>query len=792
MSMVFPAGGGTNTTPVVDIPGYTDVSTAKFDIEGIGVNTTAGQKILDFANPKGSTAWTGTTATIPPVSAPANLESTNSTSDAGLKAADGSTLNNNGANLAAYHLFEFHLGNVDLANLSLYWTGMGTAQPKMAFSGSSVDLYIWNATTPGWELYYNLWHPSVIVASTYSYFNATGNYTNYIDARGDLSMMATTIYNANIQSTSMATDYVYVKFFGKQVLFPSDVAIDIGNDGSIDYNMAGDLKTKVTVEGGPIVAGFQQAINASTQSTVHIPIKFSSAEGGIIFLSNLSINYAIKDLPPVLNQTILDIQINENTNATDKLDLWDHFSDDNGLANLTFSVSYQQNKTRVEADLAADHHHVSFNTTTPYWFGTEKFHVMATDKKGQSVESNTFSVIVKFVDNPPVLEKVASLHGKEGLAFLHVFNATDPDLAFDTTETLTYSITSDLTDLNITTNKIWFTPSNSDVGNHHLNVSVSDNYGKSDKMAIPFIIENTNNPPKLDPISDQTVMEHSNFTMNITATDPDLSLGLDHLTFTTNSTLVKLTAAGVLTFSPQEKDVGDHYITVIVTDAAGLQGSATFKIIVLDVNDPPIVQPVANMTLNEGAKVNFRINATDPDAKDMVAKFVDDTTLFDITNAGWINFTPMHNDVGVHYINVTVSDKEGLGTRIAFKITVLAAYHVPLNVTIISPVAGAKFKPKQAIAFQGSAKSAWGNPLNYTWYVDGKVIGYGPQFSSTTIKTGKHVVKLTVAEGPATADSSEVSFTVSAKPKGLIPGPDSVLMTAALLGAALVLWKKRA
>jgi hypothetical protein len=264
------------------------------------------------------------------------------------------------------------------------------------------------------------------------------------------------------------------------------------------------------------------------------------------------------------------------------------------------------------------------------------------------------------------------------------------------------------------------------------------------------------------------------------------------LAFSTNSTLISLSAAGLLKFTPQEKDVGDHQILVVVTDTGGLKDSATFKIIVMDVNDPPIVQPISNMTVYEGSFVSFTVNATDPDAKDQVANFQDDSPLFKISSSGWINFTPLHKDVGVHYINVTANDKEGLGTKIAFKITVIEVNFPPTNVTIIQPLNGTKFKHGQKIAFQGFATDPDDNPLNYSWSVDGKQIGYGQTFSTKSIKSGKHMVKLTVSDGKLSTDSKEVAFTVkSAPPKGVIPGPDAVLVTISVLGAALIIWKRR-
>ena len=784
----FGAGGGNNSTSI-DLPAGVDITFATVDVEGQSFDAGSGSGFIDFRNPAGSTAWSGSTQTVPPNLAPANYEGTNSTADQGLWANnDGNHLSDQANNAAVVQLFEFNVGGANLTNFTLYWKGMGTSQPQHGFSGSDIQLYIYNATSWAWELFGSYRRPSMITMDLEYWFNATGNSSNYVDNRGYVSMMAT-VSAATFQTTTMDTDYVSLDYSGSLRVWPENLTMDVGNDGSVEWTHPARLQGKATFSGAQFVSGLQRVVDLAAGPTVRVPLKLHSAGAGALFLSNLSVSADIKDRPPSVNGTIPDLYMDEDSNAT-LIDLRDHFADDNGVAALKFTVIYQQDPTRITAKMNLDGHRVDFAALTKYWFGAEKFRVRATDARGQTAESNNFTVNVRFVDHPPVLEPVEGLLATEGILFEHTFGASDPDMAFDANESLTFSIDTSLLKIDSSSGRVWFSPQNKDVGAHAFNVTVRDHYGENVSMAVSLSVENVNNPPKLVysvPNDQFTAQEDTPFTFRFNATDPDVDIGLDYLTFSTNSSLFNISPDGSINFTPDDKDIGVHKFRITVTDSGDLKDSANFTMNIVGVDEPPVILPLENLTVNEDTNVRFHINATDQDPNDVLS-FSSDFPLMSTDKAGWAGFRADDKDIGTHIVTVTVRDKANLSASATFTITILPVEEPPANVTINIPVNGTVFKEGTAIVLDGNASDEDGDVLNFTWYSDGNVIGSGQNINVTGLKPGAHSIVLKVSDGQKTASSPAVSIEVTAKPKTAAKGAISgfgALMALAGISAVI-------
>lgn len=786
----FPAGGGNNSTSV-DLPAGVDITYATVDIEGRPTDAGSGSGFIDFNNPAGSTAWSGNTQTVPPNQAPANYEMTNSTADKGLLANnDAVYLSDQVNNAAVYQLFEFNVGDGNLTNFTLYWKGMGTTTPSHGFSGSNIQLYMWNATAASWELFGSYQRPSMVSIDLEFWFNATGNSSNYVDSRGYVSMIAT-VSAATFQTSTMDTDYVSLYYSGISRLWPENITMDVGNDGSVEWSHQARLQGKATFSGAQFVSGLQRVVDVSAGPTVHIPLKLHSAGGGALFLSNLSVSHDIKDRPPSFNGTIPDLYMDEDSNAT-LLDLRDYFADDNGVQALGFTVIYQQDAKKVLAKINPDGHRVDFSAVTKYWFGAEKFRVRATDANGQTVESNNFTVNVLFVDHPPVLEPVEGLLATEGILFEHTFGASDQDMAFDVNESLRFSLDSSLLKVNSSSGRVWFTPQNKDVGVHDISVTVRDHYGANVSMAVALTVENVNNPPKLVysvPNNQFTVQEDRTFSLKFNATDPDVDIGLDYLTFSTNSSLFNISPDGSINFTPDDKNIGVHKFRITVTDSGELKDFANFTVNIVGVDEPPVILPLENLTVNEDANVRFHINVTDEDAPE-VFTITSDYPLMQIDKAGWASFRADDKDVGTHIVTVTVRDRADLTDSVTLTITILPVEEPPAHVTIVIPVNGTKFLEGTAFVLDGNASDEDGDELNFTWYSDGNAMGSGPNITVKGLKPGHHSIVLKVSDGQKTVASPPVNIEVTAKPapksgdKGVIPGFGAV---AALAGIVAVL-----
>jgi hypothetical protein len=130
---------------------------------------------------------------------------------------------------------------------------------------------------------------------------------------------------------------------------------------------------------------------------------------------------------------------------------------------------------------------------------------------------------------------------------------------------------------------------------------------------------NTNDPPKLEQPKDILADEDAEAEFRVVATDEDVG---DRLVFTINTSMVKIDPTGAIKFTPAQKDVGVHPVTVTVTDSAGAAVSVRFNITVANVNDPPrdvrISRPVNGTSFKQGAEVTLEGNATDDDGDALI------------------------------------------------------------------------------------------------------------------------------------------------------------------------------
>ena len=70
--------------------------------------------------------------------------------------------------------------------------------------------------------------------------------------------------------------------------------------------------------------------------------------------------------------------------------------------------------------------------------------------------------------------------------------------------------------------------------------------------------------------------------------------------------------------------------------------------VVESTNKPPVLRPIADITLNEGETVSLEPVATDPDGDEVT-----------ITYSGWMTkatYTTNYDDAGTHIVTVTASD----------------------------------------------------------------------------------------------------------------------------------------
>ena len=792
----FPRGGGTDFTQSIDLPKNITVISAYLELEGMMKSYSSSAGFIDFSSPGGSMAFDGSMAGAPPAGKPAGFETTNITNDAGLSRSDERRAASKARVSFPCHLFEFDMTEVMPSNFNFMWEGQSNLYDDAGSSSSNAAVYLYNCATGKWDMFQNYSVTTVDYNDHVLWANVSSSPENYIDSRGLLNALAVddqpapASYTADIQ-----TDYLALWYNGTVMNYPRNVKLDIMGDSSVEWQHLGQLRGTSNCTGAAFVNAIQAAVDASAKDPVNIPMKLSSDRGGILRLSNLSIEYNINNAAPVPRANIHFLEMDEDTNRTALADLRDFFQDDAGVDALTFSIVQKQDPAKLEASMNSDGHSIDLFTMEPNWHGALNFSVRATDAEGLYADAR-FSVHVLSVDDPPRLKQSGVMVAYQGKPFEKLFTATDLDIGsepVDPGDKLGFSTNSSYLSMDADAGIASFTPVNSQVGTHLFNVTVTDAYGLSDTRNFTLKVENENDPPVLEPVPDQTAIEDQPFVLQINFSDPDLLVGMDELIFEDNSPMFAISRNGTISFTPVNKDVGEHDIKVTVHDIVGLKATVDFVLTVLNVNDPPRVEQPKDVIVDEDKEAEFKVTASDEDLGDRISYAVNWTAV-KIDSGGNMVFTPTQKDVGVHPVTVTVTDSEGASVSVRFNITVMNVNDPPREVRILRPVNGTSFRQGAEVSFEGNATDDDGDGLTYTWYLGSEILGTGKVLSTKTLKPGSLSLKLAVSDGNVTVDSPPVGIVVQKKvtsSPGNAPGFELAAVVAAVLVGAVVLGRRR-
>lgn len=262
--------------------------------------------------------------------------------------------------------------------------------------------------------------------------------------------------------------------------------------------------------------------------------------------------------------------------------------------------------------------------------------------------------------------------------------------------------------LNNITGIISFTPGKIDVGNHSVNISVTDGKGIFAYHVFNFNITYETESPLIQEIPDFNISEGSLFILYINATDRDLeipdSIFNESLMFSHNSTIdFNITVAeisgsiarGLINFIPEleehelEQGFSIHVINVTVTDTLGNFDWTVFTLNISKVNQPPyFLENISNQIVTVGEEFFLEILADDREqGNNSQGNLWFTSNMTAINNSmnhtyGIINVTFGNEHTGFHVVEITVSD--GINeTSMNFNLTVLYENKNP-EISIIS------------------------------------------------------------------------------------------------------------
>jgi len=214
------------------------------------------------------------------------------------------------------------------------------------------------------------------------------------------------------------------------------------------------------------------------------------------------------------------------------------------------------------------------------------------------------------------------------------------------------------------TNHIELLNNLTDGTSYHYNFVCKDIWGNSNLEQVDFFIWNrTFFAPEFS-VSNQTVSENETIQIMVNATDPEG----DNLTYQLSDVLkinFPKPFAHKFTFINDTfeydigfNDSGNYKLLITVSDGYS-NTSKEIILNILDVNRPPQLAMIGNLSIDEDVYFSYDVNATDADGDSII--FSDDTVLFDIDPlTGLISFTPKNSDIGSYLINISATDNKDI------------------------------------------------------------------------------------------------------------------------------------
>jgi len=386
--------------------------------------------------------------------------------------------------------------------------------------------------------------------------------------------------------------------------------------------------------------------------------------------------------------------------------------------------------------------------------------ITLTDSQG-STASVIFAITIANVNDRPSIVDPGTLVAFEDELFTYDFSALDEDGDQSFMWTLVGGVGTMF--LGPQNGRLSWVPEGEHVGTVNISVISRDSMGAADQINVSIEVANVNDPPVLAELDRAQLTEGELFSYTVIFNDPDVQEAPpESHSFSMDPELFSILPSGIVAFTPTNDDVGTHHVNVTVTDSGGLSHTLPWEVVVININQLPVIEPVEEQIWHEDEPVLMKIIANDPDLGDRIT-FSDTTSMFDIDpRNGEINFTPAQNNVGKHQVRVHVQDEAGLYADVYFDVTVLSHNDAP-TVTIRVETLKQHLKEGDMLSLAAVAEDEDNQKtdLHYVWFLNGKEVGEGDVLILDDLKPGHSTVELRVDDGENTVSSTH-EFDVEA------------------------------
>lgn len=362
------------------------------------------------------------------------------------------------------------------------------------------------------------------------------------------------------------------------------------------------------------------------------------------------------------------------------------------------------------------------------------------------------------INRAPTMTAISAKTVAEKDSLKFTATATDPDLPFDTHS---FSLSGAPAGASVTSaGAFTWVPDYGQAGSYSFRVKVTDLGNASDSTTVSVTVTHTNRKPTFTTkMADTTISDGIAYSYSYAASDPDAAT-----TFTykleSGPTGATVSTGGLFSWTPSPSQLGVANLVVSVSDGA-LADTAKAKITVIHVNRKPVfVTKLRDTTVNQGLTLTFAYSATDPDAGTTVAySLTNAPSGASISASGVLTFTPPAVPAGPYFITAVASDGALADTAkatVSINRKPVFGSRTPSSPTAISR--------NVATTFTVTASDPDGNPLTFTWKVNGATEKTGDNTFTRTFMDAHGAPKTVTAifaDAGGLRDSTTWSFIIT-------------------------------
>ena len=217
-------------------------------------------------------------------------------------------------------------------------------------------------------------------------------------------------------------------------------------------------------------------------------------------------------------------------------------------------------------------------------------------------------------------------------------------------------------------------------GTHKITARVSDSAGLSGEASMTITVTETNDAPVITSTPNTLAAEGIAFTYDVEALDSDTDDLLSYSVITSTPGMSIDPVSGLISWTPNDFEIGHNDVTVRVMDPGGLFDTQIFTITVAAMNRPPTITSPPVTSAVEGESYSYNVEVWDKTMADSLSYSLPIAPLGMSIDplTGFISWTPSYFQAGEHQVLVQVDDEGGLMDKQNFTVTVTNVNRPPV------------------------------------------------------------------------------------------------------------------